>query len=594
MIQNKKQTVSSTFLSITLLIILTGCEKEAPQKLTPVKNPNTIKKATERLTPSIPFEDITDQMQINFVHYNGAEGEKWYPEEFLGGAGFFDYNNDGFADIVAVRANKSLSNTTKEPLTSIALFKNNNGQSFSDVTKELNLTYQGYAYGVFAGDYDNDGWTDLYITALGKNTLLKNTGTHFIDVTSTMQVAGDKKLLSTFASFLDVDNDGDLDLLVGNNVIWSKMLEKQVEVTLDGVVKAYSGPTKFEGSPLLLFINNYPEPFKNVNISDWKKPASSTSKTNLGKVLGLQVVDINNDNYLDVIVANDEIKNFAFINQSGKGFSEQGERLGIAYNNLGKVTGAMGTESTWIDGLTLHIVMGNFSEEMSSIYRYEPAGAFNDIAVLLGAGFSSRNKVTFGVLFDDLDLDGVDEFIQANGHVEPDISIKQKMQSYKQSAQVFWQCEHECTRKFVELKPDQIADISTPLIGRALASADIDHDGDLDLLISSLGEKLRLFRNNQSSNHHWLRIQLQRVDNLSTVGTTVKLIIKNKLQKKMLIANRGYLSISENILTFGLGENELVNKIKVKWPDGSRSELCNINSDQLIVISSDIETATCQ
>ena len=581
-------------LLIAMSLLILSCER-ASDAQKPVEVSEAISKSESQIYPHIPFKDATKEMGLNFTHHNGAKGDKWYPEQFVGGAGFFDYNRDGYADIVAVRFHNSLSKTDQKNINSIVVYKNNAGKSFSDVTEELGLQLENYAFGVFSGDYDNDGWDDLYITSYGQNKLFKNNlGQSFVDVTEKMFQTQSLSKLSIPAIFVDVDNDDDLDLLVGNNVSWSTEIEKPYLLMLNGKTKGYLGPKEFSGSSPVLYINEYPAKFRSVRLGDWSQ-SNVENEVLPGKALGLQLLDINQDGFLDVFVANDQVRNFMLMNRHGQGFDEQAEILGLAYDNLGQPTGAMGVDVAWVDHTT-NLAVGNYAAEMSTIYRQNDNGGFHDVAALIGIGASSREKVTFGVAFEDFDLDGNVDYLQVNGHIDPDIKKSNNLQEYRQAAQMYWQCVSGCKRRFVELGQEYVGDILKPIVGRALATADIDHDGDVDILVSSLQETMRLFRNEQKLGNQWLKVKLVRQDNKPVVGTTVEIYRPQEgYQKRVVSPNRGYLSISDSVLTFGMGKSDLhSSKLVVTWPNSRINTICNPKLNSIVVIRESLSSNDCK
>jgi hypothetical protein len=502
----------------------------------------------------------------------------------IGGVAFVDYDNDGDPDLLAVSGTSWQHYEDNNGPVTVALYRNDGVGGFTDVTAKLGLDFNGYGFGFAVGDIDNDGWQDIYITALGENRLFKNNaGDSFTDVTREYHVAGEKNGYSVGAAFFDADNDGDLDLYVANYINWSKEIDSRTNENIIGLTKAYSGPRIFEGGQPYFFRNNGGSGFREEAMASGLHV--NTQSRALGKTLGILPVDLNNDGYIDLVAANDLVRNIAFINDGKGSFIEQGEEIGLAYNNFGKATAAMGIDAAWLtDDLTLTIAMGNYASEMTSIYRLDSQHfVFSDDAPLTGIGPKSRNALTFGVLFADLDLDGRMDFVQANGHVEPDISLAQESQKYKQPAQVFWNCGSACARPFVLMPLPLTGDLAQPLVGRGLAAADIDNDGDIDLAISEIAGRLRLFENKQQTSNNWLKLRLAQADkNKFAIGALVEIHHQGHVQKQQLMPARSYVSQVENVLTFGLGKSNRVDTVKITWPDGQQQIINDVAVNQLL------------
>ena len=518
--------------------------------------------------PSIPFTDITVEAGIDFVHSTGAYGERLLPETMGGGVAFLDYDNDGHPDLLFVNSMDWPWQPGPERPATSRLYRNLGDGTFTDVTVATGMDFTLYGMGVATGDYDGDGFTDAFIAAVGGNRLYRNVGgERFEDVTEQAGVGGDGQTWSTSAAFFDFDGDQDLDLFVCNYVGWSPEVDREVDFRLTGIGRAYGPPTDFPGTHSWLYRNDGGA-FTEISADAGIEVANPTTGAPVGKALAVRPLDINDDGWLDLAVANDTTRNFLFVNQQGTGFRESGIELGAAFDAAGLATGAMGIDAAQRgDGLTLAI--GNFANEMSSFYVLRPGeNIFSDDAIVAGVGPASRRALTFGLLFLDADLDGRPDLIAANGHVEPEINRVQASQNYPQPAQLFWNCGNDCPRRFIPL-PDTGA-LATPRIGRGLAYADIDADGDLDLALTQTGGQAALLRNDQATDNTWIRIALEAPPpNPQAIGATVTVTTSETQQVRTVMPARSYLSSVEATLTYGLGTAEAAQAVTVQWPNGT-------------------------
>jgi hypothetical protein len=535
--------------------------------------------------PAVVFRDITTAAGIVFVHTNGAYGDKLMPEAIGSGAAFFDYDNDADQDLLLVNSSW-FSGHAQDTTPTLALYRNDGSGRFTDVTRETGLAINCYGMGVATGDFDNDGWTDLYITALGDNILLKNGQGHFTDVTTATGTAGQTSEWSTAAAFLDVDNDGDLDLFVGNYVQWTREIDLEIDFQLTGLGRAIGAPNHFFGTTNRLYRNDGQGRFSDVSQSAGIVITDPVTQAPAGKALAVAPVDYDRDGWIDLFVANDTTRNFLYHNLGNGSFEEIGALEGIAYDRNGKATSAMGIDAAYFrNDADLGIGIGNFANEMSSLYvTVGGQPPFADEAILEGFGPASRLALTFGLFFFDYDLDGRLDLLQANGHLDAEINVVQSSQTYAQPAQLFWNCGAACNNRFVPVANS--GDLSSPMVGRGAAYADIDGDGDLDVVITQNGRRAVLFRNEQSLGHHWLRVQLTgNRSNRNAIGAIVELSVDGVTQRRMVMPTRSYLSQSELPLTFGLGAAKAPDELHITWPDGQRQTVPIPSVDTMMTIN---------
>ncbi|MFN7841444.1 MAG: CRTAC1 family protein [Pirellula sp.] len=594
--------IGRAFLGSILVFVLMGLVIAGsywylkPKREVVVEEPTEIAKPEGReksavSAPKVKWTDITAQSGLNFVHTSGAKGDKLLPETMGSGCAFLDYNNDGHQDILLVNCcHWDPALVASEP-TPIKLYQNDGKGSFTDVTKQAGLEVTVYGMGVACGDYDNDGNVDVYISCLGENKLFKNENGKFVDVTGSTGVAGDSKAWSSACGWFDFDKDNDLDLLVCNYVEWSREFDSAQEFTLVGTGRrAYGRPQNFRGSFPVLYRNDGNGSFTDVSQQAGIRVLNpSATNAPLAKSLGLVFEDFDDDGFVDFVIANDTVQNLLFRNNHDGTFEEQGALAGVAFDSAGLARGAMGIDSAdFRNNGSIGIAIGNFANEMSALFVSRTRNLqFYDQAVSSGLGPATRLELTFGVLFLDYDLDGRLDLFQSNGHLEDEISVVQASQSYEQSPQLFWNAGLEnATNEFLKCTEAETGpDLHVPMVGRGASYADIDGDGDLDLLITGCGQKPRLLRNDQETKHNWVRLKLVgKQSNKNALGATVILTANDVAQRRTVNTTRSYLSQVELPLTFGLGSSEKVDKLSIVWPDGSSQTVTNIPINLLTVI----------
>ncbi len=519
----------------------------------------------------VKFVDVTELAGIHFTHNNGAAGKKLLPETMGSGGAFFDYNNDGWLDIFLPNG---MNLEGRRGGSTSALFRNNQDGTFTDVSRSAGLAIQAYGMGVASADYDNDGDMDLYVSGLGPDHLYQNLGNgRFRDVTLASGLGNPG--FGTSCAFLDFDRDGLLDLFVSNYVDWS--IDKDIYCSLDGQNKSYCTPEAYKGASSRLYRNLGGGKFEDVT-----KRANLLDDTNKG--LGVLVFDYNKDAWPDIMLANDTQPNKLWENRGDGTFEEVGVLAGIAFSEDGLARGAMGIDAGDYDRSGyMSVLIGNFSNEMISLYHNEQAGFFIDDAPTSTVGPASLLSLTFGTFFFDFDLDGRLDIFAANGHVENDIGLVQKRVSYAQPALLFRNLDG---RRFKDVSLETGSDLAKPVVARGAVYGDYDNDGDLDILVTTCGSVPRLLRNDGGNKNKWLAVILEgEKSNRNGIGSTVVVRSSHSVQMGYVKTGGSYCSQSQLRLTFGLGNSSRVLSVEILWPSGKRQVVESPPINQLIRIS---------
>jgi len=519
----------------------------------------------------IHFADITRAAGIRFVHNSGAFGKKYLPETLGPGVAFIDYNNDGWQDIFMVNGTRWPGHPGR--VTTPVLYRNNHNGTFTDVTRQAGLARPMYGLGVAVGDYDNDGYDDLFVTAYGQSHLFHNNGNGtFTDVTKKAGVWGSNDL-STGAAWVDADRDGRLDLLVANYVEWTP--QKDLFCTMDGVHKSFCTPESYHGASLRLWHNN-----GNGTFTDVTKKAGLYDPTS--KSLSIALLDANQDGWPDIAVSNDTEPNKLYINNRNGTFTEKGIPEGIAYSEDGVARAGMGIDAADYNGSGYpSLLITNFSNQMIALYQNQQNGLFVDVAPTTSIGRTSLLTLGFGCFFFDYDLDGWPDIYVADGHLDPAIEAIQHRVHYAERPHLY----HNISGKtFVDAAAQMGSAFDAPRVARGAAYGDINNDGAPDIVITTNGGPAQLFLNEGATNHA-LRIKLVGTkSNRDGLGSLVWVQSSTTNQKQMLRSGSSYLSSSELVLTFGLGNSTKANVIEIHWPSGAVTRLTNVKADQILTI----------
>ena len=550
-------------------------ERQAERAI-PATQPREVRRAVE--APPLPFADVAAAAGITFVHHNGAYGDKLLPETMGGGVAVLDYDGDGLGDLLFVNGSPWPHRPQANAAPALVLYRNLGSWRFEEATARAGLGVRHFGMGIAVGDVQGDGLPDLLLTGVGGNRLFENHGGRFREVTGRAGVGGRADDWSTCATFFDYDNDGRLDLFVCNYVRWSKEIDFSVDYRLTGVGRAYGPPMNYEGTYSYLFHNRGDGTFEDVSAGAGVQVNNPTTGRPMAKALGVLASDVDGDGFVDLFVANDTVANFFLRNRGDGTFAEEALPMGLAFGPNGVATGAMGIDGGHYrnDG-EVGFFIGNFAHEMTSLYRSQGDPAlYADEAIAEGIGGPTRMALSFGIALADLDLDGRLDLVQANGHLEDEIAIVDPSQSYRQSAQVFWNAGRGAERTFVTVPASALGDLARPIVGRGVVFGDLDRDGDLDLVLTQIAGAPLVLRNDQTSGHRSLRVEpVWGGPPLAAYGTRLELVDGAERQWRELSTTRSYLSQVEPIATFGAGESPAAGELLLRWPDGGVQKIAS-------------------
>ena len=560
----------------------TSCGGDGPETAEAPSYTQTRPSFTERggadASTSIRLTDVTAAAGIDFVHATGAFGEKWMPETMGSGVIILDYDGDGWPDLFFINSTGWDGRAEDRGGTSM-LLRNLGDGTFRDVTREAGLDRPIYGMGGTAADYDADGDTDLYVTAVGDNRLYRNDGGRFTDATRETGTEGNAPgaadpAWSTAAAWFDADGDGWLDLLVCNYVDWTP--ETDLFFTRDGVNKSYATPEEYDGESCRL-LRNEPAPGGGTDTAPTSArrfrdvTAESGFENPEGKSLGIVIDDFTGDGLPDVAIANDTYQNFLYRNEGDGTFVDVALDAGVAFDEFGRARAGMGVDvGDILNRGQLSIAIGNFSNEPVSLFTQIQAGLFQDLAGSARLTRSTLLPLTFGLRFADFDLDRYVDLVLGNGHIEPEIEAIQGDVTFAQPPQLF---RNNGRGGFDDAGALVGGGFDEPIVARGVATFDYDRDGDLDLVISTNGGPAKLFRNDLEPGPGWVRLRLEgAAPNLGAVGATVRVFVGDVAQRFVVSTASSYLSQSEaNPVLAGLGGGARADSVVVVWPGGART-----------------------
>lgn len=520
---------------------------------------------------AIKFTPVTKEAGIQFQHFNGATGQKHLVETMGGGTAFFDYNNDDYLDIYLVNG-APLTENTPDVLPTNQLYKNNGDGTFTDVTLHAGVGDTGYGIGCCVADYDNDGNRDLFVTNFGKNVLYRNNGDGtFSDVSQQVGIT-DTSLFSAGCAFADYDNDGWLDLVVVNYVLLD--LEDAPDCSQEGI-PAYCRPEEFAPAPDHLYRNNGDGSFTN---------GTQEARINLhGRGLGVVWTDIDNNGWLDLYIANDREANFLYINNGDGTFTEAGELHGTARNEHGDNESSMGIDTADYDNDgDLDIILTHYQAETNTLYQNDGSGVFWDVTAQTRIGEPTHLPLAWGTGFVDFDNDGWLDLFFANGHLHDNVEDLQEVGVYKQQNQLFHNLRNGT---YGDITDKSGNGLRIKKSSRGAIFGDYDNDGDMDILVTNIGDAPDLLRNDTPPINNWISIKMiGKKSNRDAIGAKVKLKFGETSKLIEVKSGGSYLSQNQFRSHIGLGRAKRVDQIIVNWQHGVQGAIEDVQSNQHLTI----------
>ena len=534
--------------------------------------------SVQPLQAQIRFEEIAKKAGLNFELRNGAAGEFHQPELMLGGVAVLDYDNDGCMDIFFTNGAAMPSLKKTGPQYSNRLFRNNCDGTFTDVTEKAGVAGEGYSMGVAIGDYDNDGYPDIFVTGVNRNILYHNRGNGtFEDVTEKAHLGGVDprfgKLWSVSAAWVDIDNDGWLDLVVTNYVQWDPNLEPRCGEPQN---PAYCHPDAYHDTPNQLFRNNHDGTF--TDITD-----SSGLANHLGKGMGVAVADYDGDGLMDIFVANDSVPNFLFHNLGHGKFEEVGLLAGVALNEDGRPVASMGADFRDFDndGRPDLIFTAMINDTYPLFRNTGKSPAFEDVTAQTGLAIATRTLTGWGIGLYDFDNDGYKDIFTANAHFPALDRFLGRDPSLPNSL-----FRNTGNGRFEDVSRTAGADFQAPGQHRGVAFADFDNDGRIDAVVTNVNGPARLFHNFTPNSGHWLALKLIGTkSNRDGIGAKIALTLPDgRHLYNHCSTSVGYASSSEPLVRFGLGKETAAREIEIRWPSGQLQTLRDVKADQVVKV----------
>src|ERR1700737_2566852 len=526
----------------------------------------------------IRFDNRQPHSGVEFVLNNGTTSDKPIIDSIPGGVALLDYDNDGYLDIFFANGAQIPSLSKEGPGFYNRLYHNNHDGTFTDVTDHAGLRGAGYSMGAAAADYDNDGWTDLYVTGINRNILYHNNkdGT-FTDVTQKAEVTGvtgGKKLWSVSAAWIDYDNDGLLDLFVTNYLEWSP---ENSQVCGPAGKRLSCPPSLYKGEPNILYHNNGDATFTDVSA------ATGIAKC-IGKGMGVAIADYDDDGWTDIFVANDNERNFLFKNRQGQAFDEVGVESFVAYTDDGVPVSSMGVDfRDWTNNGSPALFETALGGETFPFFRNEDRKSFTMATYESGIGFASFKMSGWGAGIYDFDNDGYKDLFSANSHVSENADVNPQQQ-YRQPNGIFLNLRNAT---FHDVSADAGPALRLRAAHRGAAFGDLNNDGKVDVVVSAIGNPAELLYNTSTGGNHWIAIETVGVkSNHDGIGTRIKLTGQSGLVQYNSVTTAGsYASSSDKRAHFGLGSDSLVKEIELRWPSGTRQVLRNVKADQILKVT---------
>ena len=518
------------------------------------------------------FTEVTTQAGIRFQHTDGRSGQRYFLETLGAGAAWFDYDRDGDLDIYFVNG-ASLPGTELNLSPTNSLYRNNGDKTFTDVTEEAKVGDGTYGFGCCVGDYDNDGWLDLYVTNFGANILYRNNGDgSFTNVTEAAGVGGER--WSSSAAFADYDKDGDLDLFVANYLDYR--LEDNT-ICHRGDLRVYCPPADFTGAADVLYENKGDGSFADVT-------RESGVFNPEGKGLGVVWGDYDSDGYPDLFVANDTTADMLYRNNGDGTFMDVALFVGVALGAKGIPMGGMGTSfgdydnDGWLD-----IVVTNFQDDPNSLYHGEGDGTFADASYASRLGGVSLPYVGWGVDFVDLDNDGFVDLFVGNGNIYDNVELLDPGYTYPQRNHVF---RNQGDGTLNDISSQCGPGLGLNKVSRGVAFGDYDNDGDIDVLITNSNQTPDLLLNESSNQNNWFNLRLVgTASNKDAIGAQVKVFAPGLgPQFREVKSGSSYLCQSDMRLHFGLGNASIVDRIEIRWPSGLKQTFEGIEPNQFLEV----------